>query len=124
MKTEVEIKIKLSEEEFNHIRKILPAFGSFFIAVNQLDEYYNPPHKDFFAKKPWPDEWLRIRTNDGKRSIFEYNQSFDDEKKSDYWAREYESEILEPEEFRKILNFLDFKKVIEVKKKKGVLELW
>jgi adenylate cyclase class 2 len=121
MKTEVEIKVKVDRKEFEYIKKILPAFGKFFLAVRQTDEYYTPPHKDFFAKKPLPDEWLRIRTDKDKKSIFEYNKSFDDEKKDDYWAKEYESEISDPEEFKKILSFLDFKKVIEVDKKR---EYW
>jgi len=122
MKTEVEIKIKTSKEEFDNIKKILPAFGKFFLATRQVDEYYTPFHRNFFEKKPFPNEWLRIRTDEGKKSIFEYSTSLDRKKDDDdFYAEEYETEVSDVEELRKILSFLDFKKVIEVNKKR---EYW
>ena len=75
----------------------------------------------FFAQKPHPIEWLRIRTNPD-RVIFEYDKSIN--KKADgeqEYAEEYETEISDPEEFRSILKFLDFKIVTRVDKQR---EYW
>lgn len=120
MNIEIEIKVMVEKAEFDRVKNKLPAFGSFRIAVNQIDEYYNPPHKDFFAVKPQPVEWLRIRTNDEK-NIFEYTRNFDDEKKGQFYANEYETEVLNVQELQDILALLGFKKVIEIDKKR---EYW
>ncbi|MFH1671280.1 MAG: class IV adenylate cyclase [Candidatus Portnoybacteria bacterium] len=119
MNIEVEIKVKI--EDFSGLKEKLPGCGKLVKSIRQIDEYYIPHHKDFFAQKPHPIEWLRIRTNPDK-TFFEYDKSI--EKKLDgeqEYAEEYETEISNPEEFRKILNFLDFKKVITVDKKR---EYW
>ncbi len=119
MNIEVEIKIKL--ENLEKVRKNLLLSGKIIKLINQIDEYYVPCHRDFFAQKPQPTEWLRIRTNPD-RVIFEYDRSIN--KKADGeqdYAEEYETEISNPEEFRKILKFLDFKKIITVEKNR---EYW
>ena len=72
-------------------------------------------------KKPQPIEWLRIRTNPDK-VIFEYDKAINMRANGDYdYAEEYETEVLQPDELRKILGFLDFKKVVTVNKKR---EYW
>lgn len=114
MNVEVEIKVKINS--FREVKKTLPGFGKLVKSIKQIDEYYIPCHRDFFANKPHPVEWLRIRTNPDK-TVFEYDKSIN--KKSDgeqECANEYETEISQPEEFRKILGFLNFKKVVTVEK--------
>ena len=120
MNVEVEIKIKTEKFIFDRIKKKLPEFGKIIKSIKQIDEYYVPYHRDFFAKKPCPDEWLRIRINpDG--SVFEYDKSFDAEDGQQDYADEYETEVSNPDELRKILEFLDFKKVVTVNKQR---EYW
>ncbi len=119
MNVEVEIKIKV--DSFEGIKKKLSLYGKPIKSIRQIDEYFIPCHRDFFAQKPYPVEWLRIRTNPD-RVIFEYDKSIN--KKADgeqECAEEYEVEISQPDEFRKILGFLDFKKVITVDKQR---EYW
>ncbi len=117
----VEIEIKVKVDNFGEIKKKLPEYGKLIKSIKQIDEYYVPCHRDFFARKPHPVEWLRIRTNPDK-TIFEYDKSIN--KKVDgeqEYAEEYETEISKPDEFRKILEFLNFKKVITVAKQR---EYW
>jgi adenylate cyclase class 2 len=114
MNIEVEVKIKV--ENLDKIRNKVAAMGKLIKSIKQVDDYYIPCHRDFFNQKPQPFEWLRIRTNPDK-TIFEYDKSMN--KKPDgeqEYAKEYETEISEPDEFRKILGFLDFKKIVTVNK--------
>lgn len=119
MNVEVEIKIKV--DSFDKLRKKLSLCGKLIKSIRQIDEYFIPGHRDFFAQKPHPVEWLRIRTNPDK-VIFEYDRSINKKPGGEQEsAEEYETEILQPEEFKKILEFLDFKKIITVDKQR---EYW
>lgn len=119
MNIEVEIKIKV--DGLTEIRDKVSRLGKLVKSINQIDEYYVPSHRDFFAQKPHPTEWLRIRTNPDK-TIFEYDLSINKQAdgKQDY-VEEYETDISEPDELRKILGFLNFEKVITVDKQR---EYW
>lgn len=113
MNVEVEIKVKI--DNFDTIKKTLLRVGKLSKSVRQIDEYYVPCHRDFFSHKPYPIEWLRIRTNpDG--SIFEYDKSLNKKDGSQYYAEEYETKISQPDELRKILKFLDFRKITTIDK--------
>jgi predicted adenylyl cyclase CyaB len=119
MNIEVEIKVKI--DKLDRIKRQISSFGKMIKSIRQVDDYYVPCHRDFFVQKPYPVEWLRIRTNPDK-VIFEYDKSIN--KRADglqEYAEEYETEISRPEEFKKILNFLDFKKIITVDKQR---EYW
>lgn len=119
MNIEVEIKIKI--KDFKKIRDKLQNYGKLSKSIKQIDEYYVPYHRDFFAQKPFPIEWLRIRTNPDK-TIFEYDKSIHKNTDGEQeYAEEYETEISRPDELRKILKFLDFKKATTVKKER---EIW
>ncbi len=119
MNVEIEIKVKM--DNFEEIRTKVAAIGNLIKSIKQVDDYFVPCQRDFFAHKPRPVEWLRIRTNPDK-AIFEYDKSINKkENGGQECAEEYETEILNPEEFIKILNFLDFKKVITVNKQR---EYW
>lgn len=119
MNIEVEIKVKI--RGLRQIKDKLRSYGKLTKSIKQIDEYYIPYHRDFFAQKPFPVEWLRIRTNPDK-TIFEYDKSINKNAKGEQeYAEEYETEISQPNELRKILEFLDFKKVITVEKER---EIW
>jgi len=119
MNIEVEIKVKINN--FEEIKARVAALGKLIKSIRQVDDYFIPVQRDFFANKPHPVEWLRIRTNPDK-VIFEYDKSVNrNENGKQECAEEYETEISNPEEFRKILDFLDFKKVITVDKQR---EYW
>ncbi|MFA6386603.1 MAG: class IV adenylate cyclase [Candidatus Paceibacterota bacterium] len=122
MNIEVEIKIKLdSEETFGEIKKKVSNGGVLIKAIRQVDDYYVPQHRDFFAHKPHPVEWMRIRTNPDK-TVLEYVRSINpkDDGSQD-GSEEYETEIINVDEFKKTLELLDFKYVITVDKQR---EYW
>ncbi len=119
MNIEVEIKVKV--ENFEEIKARVSKIGKLIKAIKQVDEYYVPCHRDFFANKPEPVEHLRIRTNPDK-IVFEYTRTINLRASGDYdYAEEYETGIYNVAEFKKILEFLDFKKSVTVEKKR---EYW
>ena len=119
MNIEVEIKMKI--DNFQEIKEKVSSIGKLLKSINQIDEYYIPAQRDFFAHKPQPIEHLRIRTNPNK-TVFEYTRTINLKDTGDYdYAEEYETEISNPEEFKKALEFLDFKKVVTIDKKR---EYW
>ena len=119
MNIEVEIKVKVDNLE--EIKKKVASIGKLIKSISQIDDYYVPFQRDFFANKPQPIEHLRIRTNPDK-SVFEYTRTINLKENLDYdCAEEYETGISNSEEFRKILDFLDFKKVVTVDKQR---EYW
>ncbi len=118
MNIEVEIKVKM--DSIDTPKSNLLERGELVKKIEQIDEYYVPCHRDFFAQKPFPVEWLRIRKNPDK-TLFEYDKSVNKDAKGEQeYAEEYETEVSSPEELKKILQFLDFKKIVTVKKKREV----
>lgn len=119
MNVEVEIKVRVNNPE--EIKEKVSKIGNLIKSINQIDDYFIPIHRDFFNQKPHPIEWLRIRTNPDK-VIFEYDLSINkDVNGKQECAEEYETEISNPDDFRKILKFLDFNKIITVDKQR---EYW
>jgi len=119
MNVEVEIKIEINN--FDEVKAKVSALGKLIKSIKQVDDYFIPSHRDFFAEKPHPTEWLRIRTNPDK-VIFEYDKSINKKANGEQeCAEEYETIISNADEFRKILDFLDFKKVVTVDKQR---EYW
>jgi len=116
----VEVEIKIEIDNFEEIKARVAGVGKLIKSINQVDDCFVPCHKDFFAQKPIT-EWLRLRTNPDK-VIFEYDRSVGLKKATDYdYAEEYETAISNPDEFRKILDFLSFKKVVTIDKQR---EYW
>lgn len=119
MNIEVEIKVKV--ENLEEIKRKVSKIGKLIKAIKQTDDYYIPVQRDFFANKPQPIEHLRIRTNPDK-VVFEYTKSVNMRADGDYdYAEEYETEISNPGELKKILGFLDFKKYVTIEKQR---EYW
>jgi len=67
---EVEIQVIIKNPE--RIEKRLNEVGKFIKSRKQIDKYFVPSQKDFFAKN-MPDEYLRIRHEEGKNHL---NYSF------------------------------------------------
>ncbi|MFA6274248.1 MAG: class IV adenylate cyclase [Candidatus Paceibacterota bacterium] len=119
MNIEVEIKVKVNN--FEEIKKKIFSLGKLVKSIKQIDEYFIPSHRNFFEHKPQPIEHLRIRTNPDK-SVFEYTRTINLKENLDYdYAEEYETGISNVEEFRKTLEFLDFKNIVTVEKQR---EYW
>ncbi len=119
MNIEVEIKVRI--DNFNEVKKKVSSIGTLLKAVKQIDDYYVPWHRDFFAHKPEPVEFLRIRINPDK-TVFEYTKCVNMKEDGTYdYAEEYETEIKDSEAFKKSLEFLNFTKVVTVEKER---EYW
>jgi adenylate cyclase class 2 len=114
MNIEVEIKVKV--DNLPEIKEKVSKLGSLVKTIKQIDDYYIPVHRNFFTNKPHPIEYLRIRTNPDK-VVLEYDLSINKREDGEHdYAEEYETEILDKSEMEKILNFLDFKKVVTIEK--------
>ncbi|WP_406313329.1 class IV adenylate cyclase [Streptosporangium sp. NBC_01639] len=83
-------------------------------ATQQVDTYYNAPHRDFLE----PDvvsEWLRVREAGNGASInFKMWHPLDGAVKTH--ADEYETPVEDPEVIHRILAALNFKRMITVNK--------
>ena len=107
---EIQVKIKDPASAEKHILK----FGKFVKERKQKDIYFVLPQKDFFTKEP-PDEYLRIRYEEGRDHL---NYSFL-HFKDDGWllaTDEYESLIEKPEVVEKIFNKIGLIPKVIVKK--------
>lgn len=81
---------------------------------HQIDSYYVPKHRNFLQEQH-PFEWLRLREEDDKYS-FTYKHWHPERVKESTHCDEYETIIEDGESFKRILDALDFKKVVVVDK--------
>ena len=102
MKKEIELQVIIKNPI--GVERKLKRIGKYLEARKQVDKYFVPSYRDFFAKEP-PLEYLRVRFEKGKNHL---NYSFLHFGK-DGWLRatnEYETRIEEPkiveEIFKKI----------------------
>lgn len=113
---EVEIRLSVSPQQFQNVRKILETTASFKNNSEELDEYFTPPHRNFVALTH-PFEWLRIREKAGNTSL-NYKHFHPENVAVTTHCDEFETGINEPEKLRKIFAALNFNKLITVKKQR------
>ncbi|NCN99160.1 class IV adenylate cyclase [Candidatus Pacearchaeota archaeon CG10_big_fil_rev_8_21_14_0_10_35_219] len=114
MNEEVEIKVELKNPE--EVDKKLREIAKFVKAKDQKDDYYTPAHKDFFDKKV-PDEYLRVRYEDGRSELcYHYLHLAADEAVTLYKTDEYEVKIEDAEMMKTILEKLDMVHKVTVNK--------
>lgn len=116
--SDIEIEIQVKIENCKPLLEFLNKKGKFEFEKRQIDEYFSPTHNSFLNTRPIK-EWLRLRDAGGVYSINYKNWHFDETGKSHY-CDEYESEIEDPQQLKKILNALDFQKIVEVDKVRSV----
>ena len=80
----------------------------------QKDIYFIPKHRDFIKQNP-VSEWLRLREGKNKFSI-NYKKWHNTKEDTTISCDEFETEITNPNNLKKILNALDFKEIITVEK--------
>lgn len=106
---ETEIKIKISESEYNEIDKFF-AENSVFISKNkQIDTYFQPTYRSFLNNEII-NEWLRIGVR-GNKIILNYKNWHDS-----MYCDEYEVEVDNSENLEKIFNVLGLEKIAVVDK--------
>lgn len=110
---DVEIEIQVRVKGADLLEAFLHRKGEFTGENYQKDDYYTPSHRNFLAKEPIA-EWLRLR--DAKTGSITYKKwHYGKNGKSEY-CDEYESEIGDLEQLRKIFEVLDYKLIASVEK--------
>ena len=108
---ETEIKIRLSEEEFNKLKRRLKDDAKYINSTNQLDTYYEPSHRRFLKdNSDNVEEWLRIGIR-GNKKILNYKHWYDNK-----YCDEYEVEIDDENNLDKIFKVLNLKQIVKVNK--------
>lgn len=92
MHQEIEIQVKI--EDPAETERKLKKIGRYLGARKQVDKYFVPPYRDFFAKKP-TNEYLRIRYEKDKDHL-NYSLVHRDKNKQKILTEEYETPIKEP----------------------------
>lgn len=105
---ETEIKIKITEEEYNTLNDMMKRDASFIKDNQQKDTYYNFVHRSFL-KEDIISEWLRIGERSGK-IILNYKHWYD------VHCDEYEVELDNKENMEKILKILGLEQIAVVDK--------
>jgi adenylate cyclase class 2 len=115
---EIEIKIQLDEETFYRVREKLKKIAEFMRNSQQVDEYFTPAHRNFVEPK-FPFEWLSIRRRDGK-AILNYKHWYPENVEVATHCDEFETEIQNPDQLKRIFSALDFKRLVTVEKEREV----
>jgi adenylate cyclase, class 2 len=113
---ELEIKIQITLDEYNHIKLFLKENGFFVDAVEEHDKYYAPSHRDFLSPE-YPYEWLRIREK-GDKITFNYKHFYPENAPVSDYCNEYEVSVSNSEILDKILSALNIMLLVRVDKKR------
>ena len=96
---ELELKIKLDEDEWNKLQKFIKSNSTYLGDENHSAVYYYPEHRELES------EWLRVRNQNGT-FVLNYKKWVDIN-----CCEEYETIIDNPDNFEKILFSMGFKKL-------------
>ena len=105
----MEIKIKLTKEEYENLNKMMKLIGKFLLQSNQQDIYYQ---SDYLGDEI--NKLLRIRLS-GNKKILTYKTY-----NNNMYYEEYEVEIDNSNNMMKIFDFIGLKKITEVKKERMI----
>lgn len=111
---ETEIKIKLSEVEYNDLKLRMESNAKFLKSAHQKDTYYSPTHRNFLEPK-YPFEWLRIGER-GNKIIVNYKHWYPEGVEKNSYCDEFEVEIDDAKNMDKIFKVLDLKEIEVVDK--------
>lgn len=113
---EIEIKVKI--EKADKLNSFLKHEAKFVSQEHQIDEYFNPKHRDFLKVRP-VKEWLRLRDSNGKFSL-NYKYWHIEPDGTSHSSDEYESSVADLNQVRKILMQLDFQPLTVVDKSRSI----
>lgn len=116
MAKEIEVKFDLLNKQ--EIVDFLENNAEFIKESNQLDIYYNLPHRDFFQDPSNTPEWLRLRKSD-KGCAITYK---DYGKNNQAMCTEFEEGIADIDNLEQIFKAIDIKEVIKVNKNRKIWE--
>ncbi len=110
----IEVEIQAFIKDPTKIEARLNEVGKFVKSRKQVDKYYVLPHRDFFAKD-MPDEYLRIRYEEGRNHLNYSFLHFGE----DGWLKateEYETLVDKPETIEEIFEKINLILKVVVKK--------
>jgi|SRR3982751_315634 len=113
MGNEVEVKIKLSVEEFSRLESFLVGLGVPCKVEEHCDVYFGRP--DAFLSEKFPFEWLSIRQRNEITSIC-YKHFFPEREEEHTHCKEVEVQVASAEAASLLLTSLGFTQAIVVKK--------
>ena len=111
---EIEIKIKLSENEYKSLKENLEKIAKYDKATVQKDEYYTPEYRDFTSEK-YPFEWLSVRER-GEKNILNYKHYYPEGAEKHEWCDEFEVNLDSSEKMKKIFERLNIKSFAMINK--------
>ena len=114
MDREIEIKLEITENEYDKLLSYLLKNGSNHTKKEQNDIYFSPKYRPFFGGDI-DDECLRIRIMKDK-NILSYKKIFFGSSDDDIHLEEHESEVSNLEQVIKILECLGIEKVLTLHK--------
>jgi adenylate cyclase class 2 len=115
MSTDVEIEIKLPLINAKEVEAALNNQAEFQYQSFQHDVYYNAPHRNFLEDSDNVNEWFRVRVAEGKAQI-NYKDFQPHDAKVKTHCIEYEAGVDSEDQLSKILQALNFVKLVDVKK--------
>ena len=115
MGKDIEIELKLPLSNSKEVGDFLDKNAMFKYKSFQHDAYYNAPHRNFLENSDNVNEWFRIRIAEGKAQI-NYKDWQPHDTKLKTHSTEYETNVESYEQLGKILDALNFTKLIDVKK--------
>ncbi|OGD84183.1 hypothetical protein A2165_01070, partial [Candidatus Curtissbacteria bacterium RBG_13_40_7] len=119
MKTKnIEIEIKVKVQNIKSLLGFLNKKGKFINQVHQVDDYLVPSHRNFLELRP-VKEWFRLRNEDGVYTLNYKNYHFDRQGKSHH-CDEFETGIENPDQAKRILKALNFKRVVRIEKTRKI----
>lgn len=113
---EVEINIALSEKEFSIVRDKVCKLAKFMKKIDNTDEYFTPKHRSFI-KQEHPSEWLSLRKR-GEKTVLNYKHWYPENVEIADYCDEFETEISNLEQFKRILQALNFDHLVTVDKER------
>lgn len=102
---EIEIKIKLTKEKFNEMKRYFEDNGKFIKNVEQKDAYFINKFEDF-TKEKYPYKWLSIRER-GDKKILNYKHFYPEKEEVHTYCDEYEVNIDNTDKLNKIFQELN-----------------
>lgn len=109
---EVELKFPLHNER--EVKQKLDVYGTYQKSETQIDTYYVPLHRNFLEATPI-SEWLRLRQTD-RRGVFITYKKWHNEEGEAISCDESETTVGSADALQRILQCLDFREVVTVKK--------
>jgi adenylate cyclase class 2 len=115
---EIEIKVPLDEISFSRVKEKLGEIAKFEKTSKQIDEYFTPAHRNFVEPK-YPFEWLRVGERAGK-IILAYKCFHPENVEEFSHCNEFETEIKNSDQLKKIFSALDLRKLVTVEKEREI----